>query len=123
MYSRYCFLGAERLASRKNESNGSKRAGEAFMTSTRPAPKPENLLRRPAHPDISEALVHDPVFAFYDRIRADATLGPIFDGVIGDRLDVHLAKRCDFWSSVMSGSGRSEGRSAERRRVGREGVR
>src|SRR3546814_10051002 len=85
MYSRYCFLGAERLASRKTESNGSKRAGEAFMTSTRPAPKPENLLRRPAHPDISEALVHDLVFAFYDRIRADATLGPIFDGVICDR--------------------------------------
>src|SRR3546814_5468730 len=80
------------------------------MTSTRPAPKPENLLRRPAHPDISEALVHDLVFAFYDRIRADATLGPIFDGVIGDRWDEHLAKMCDFWSSVMLASGRYEGR-------------
>lgn len=80
------------------------------MTSTRPAPKPENLLRRPAHPDISEALVRDLVFAFYDRIRADATLGPIFDGVIGDRWDEHLAKMCDFWSSVMLASGRYEGR-------------
>src|SRR3546814_3398986 len=69
------------------------------MTSTRPAPKPENLLRRPAHPDISEALVHDLVFAFYDRIRADATLGPIFDGIIGDRWDEHLAKMFDFWRS------------------------
>src|SRR3546814_8922351 len=117
MYSRYCFLGAERLASRKNESNGSKRAGEAFMTSTRPAPKPENLLRRPAHPDISEALVHDLVFAFYDRIRADATLGPIFDGVIGDRWDEHLAKMCDFWSSVMLASGRYEGRDRKSTRL------
>src|SRR3546814_3880177 len=61
-----------------------------------------------AHPDISEALVHDLVFAFYDRIRADATLGPIFDGVIGDRWDEHLAKMCDFWSSVMLASGRYE---------------
>src|SRR3546814_16448507 len=80
------------------------------MTSTRPAPKPENLLRRPAHPDISAALVHDLVFAFYDRIRADATPGPIFDGVIGDRWDENLAKMCAFWSSVMLATGRSEGR-------------
>jgi hemoglobin len=79
------------------------------MTAAPSPPKPENLLRNPAHPDISEALVRDLVFAFYDRIRADATLGPIFDGVIGDRWDAHLAKMCDFWSSVMLKSGRYEG--------------
>src|SRR3546814_9472416 len=80
------------------------------MTPTRPAPGTANLLRRPVHPDISEALVRDLVFAVYDRIRVDATLGPIFDGVIGDRWDEHLAKMCDFWSSVTLVSGRYEGR-------------
>lgn len=70
----------------------------------------ENLLRRPVHPDLSEALVRDLVFGFYDRVRADPTLGPIFDGVIGDGWDEHLAKMCDFWSSVTMMTGRYAGK-------------
>ena len=59
---------------------------------------------------ITEPMIHDVVHAFYGRIRQDAVLGPIFDGVIQDRWDHHLAKMCDFWSSVLLMTGRYEGR-------------
>ena len=42
--------------------------------------------------------------AFYARVRADATLGPIFRSRIGDGDDEwarHIAKIGDFWSNVM----------------------
>jgi hemoglobin len=46
------------------------------------------------------ALVH----TFYDAVRADAVLAPVFDAVIGDRWDTHLARMVDFWSTVMLGT-------------------
>ena len=58
---------------------------------------------------VTEAMIHELVHAFYDRVRADPSLGPIFDRVIGDRWDEHLAKLCDFWSSVLLMSGRFKG--------------
>ncbi len=69
----------------------------------------ENPRRKPVHPDISEDMVHQLVHAFYAKIRADAVLGPIFDRAIGDGWGPHLAKMCDFWSSVMLMSGRYKG--------------
>jgi len=73
-------------------------------------PGADNLLRRPVHPALTEQLVHDLVHAFYGRVRADATLGPIFEAVVAGRWDEHLAKMCDFWSSVTLATGRYEGR-------------
>ena len=58
---------------------------------------------------INDAMIHALVHGFYDKVRADAELGPIFDRVIGDGWDAHLAKMCDFWSSVMLTSGRYKG--------------
>tara|TARA_R110000868_G_scaffold48678_1_gene157621 strand:- start:121 stop:510 length:390 start_codon:yes stop_codon:yes gene_type:complete len=52
-----------------------------------------------------EILVRD----FYDHIRADAVLGPIFARVIGDDWEPHLQKMFAFWSSVMLMSGRYKG--------------
>lgn len=52
-----------------------------------------------------EALVH----AFYGKVRRDPALGPIFDRVIGDGWDEHLARMCDFWSSVLLMTGRFKG--------------
>lgn len=75
----------------------------------RPVMVPENPRRKPVHPDISEGMVHQLVHAFYAKIRADAVLGPIFDRAIGDGWGPHLAKMCDFWSSVMLMSGRYKG--------------
>lgn len=65
-------------------------------------------LRQPAHPEIDEEMIHRLVHGFYGRVRGDAVLGPIFDRVIQD-WDTHLAKMCDFWSSVMLMSGRYKG--------------
>lgn len=45
---------------------------------------------------------------FYDRVRADAELGPIFNDAIHDWPE-HLDRLGDFWSSVMLGSGRYKG--------------
>jgi hemoglobin len=60
-------------------------------------------------PSVSEEMIHRQVHAFYARVRADADLGPIFARVIGENWDPHLAKMCDFWSSVMLTSGRYKG--------------
>ncbi|WP_443969641.1 group III truncated hemoglobin [Sphingobium sp. CR28] len=45
---------------------------------------------------------------FYDRVRADAELGPIFNDAIHDWPE-HLDKLTAFWSSVMLTSGRYKG--------------
>jgi hemoglobin len=69
----------------------------------------ENPRRLPVHPDISEDMIHGLVHAFYAKVRADAALGPIFARAIGEDWGPHLAKMCDFWSSVMLTSGRYKG--------------
>ena len=48
------------------------------------------------------------VNAFYARVRADAQLGPVFNGAIDDWPE-HLGKLADFWSSVMLTTGRYKG--------------
>lgn len=58
---------------------------------------------------ITEGLIRDVVHAFYTRIRVDPALGPIFNRVIGDQWDAHLARMCDFWSSVLLMTGRFKG--------------
>jgi hemoglobin len=69
----------------------------------------ENPRRKPVHAEVSETMVKTLVHAFYVKIREDCVLGPIFARVIGDDWDPHLAKMCDFWSSVMLMSGRYKG--------------
>jgi hemoglobin len=41
------------------------------------------------------------VYLFYDRIRADDVLGPIFDEVAHVDWPAHLPRMCDFWESVL----------------------
>jgi len=45
---------------------------------------------------------------FYARVRADAELGPIFNGAVEDWPE-HLRTLSSFWSSVMLGSGSYKG--------------
>jgi hemoglobin len=59
--------------------------------------------------EISEEMIAALVHAFYGKVRADAALGPIFNTVIGENWDTHLARMCDFWSSVMRMTGRYKG--------------
>jgi len=58
---------------------------------------------------IDEAMIEKLVHAFYGKIRSDSILGPIFARVIVGDWEPHLAKMCDFWSSVMLMSGRYKG--------------
>jgi hemoglobin len=63
-------------------------------------------------PDVlDEAMVHAVVHGFYDEIRRDALLGPVFNSRIApEAWPVHLAKMCDFWSSMLLRTGRYDGR-------------
>jgi len=38
---------------------------------------------------------------FYDRIREDEILGPIFNNIIQDRWLIHLEKMYKFWQTVL----------------------
>jgi hemoglobin len=63
-------------------------------------------------PDLlDEDLVHAVVHGFYDKIRADELLGPIFYSVIPpEAWPHHLAKMCSFWSSLLLRTGSYDGR-------------
>lgn len=41
---------------------------------------------------------------FYSAIREDELLGPIFNGIIGDRWPEHLGKMYSFWETVLLGN-------------------
>jgi hemoglobin len=59
---------------------------------------------------VDEAMIHAVVHAFYDRVRRDPLLAPIFARIADDSWSAHLDKLCDFWSSVMLMTGRFKGR-------------
>jgi hemoglobin len=66
---------------------------------------------RPLPGQLDERMIHGVVHGFYDEIRKDALLGPVFNGAIAPQdWPRHLAKMCDFWSSLMLRTGRYEGR-------------
>jgi hemoglobin len=57
---------------------------------------------------VTEPMIHAMVHGFYGKVRTDPALGPIFNREVGD-WDEHLAKMCDFWSSVLLMTGRFRG--------------
>lgn len=59
---------------------------------------------------IDDAYVSLLVEAFYERIRADSVLGPVFNDAIGDAWPIHLSKMKDFWASVAFNAGRYSGK-------------
>lgn len=50
---------------------------------------------------VTPELIEKLVYRFYDQVRADPLLGPVFDKEIGDGWDHHLPKMVAFWSSVI----------------------
>ena len=62
-----------------------------------------------ARTGINEALIRELVHAFYDRVRADGMIGPVFADRIKD-WGPHLERMCAFWSSVVLMTGRYHGR-------------
>lgn len=82
--------------------------------------EPENRRARivaaiEAETGINERMIERLVHRFYDKVRADTVLGPIFDARIAD-WQPHLARMCAFWSSVVLISGRYHGRPMEAHR-------
>ncbi|MEM5437155.1 group III truncated hemoglobin [Paraburkholderia diazotrophica] len=71
---------------------------ETFST----IPAIERLATRYAEPD--EENIRELVYAFYDRVRADALLGPVFEEKLAGRWDEHLPKMCVFWGSLVLGA-------------------
>jgi len=62
-----------------------------------------------ARTGINEEMIRLLVHAFYDRVRADGVLGPIFSARISN-WEPHLERMCAFWSSVTRMTGRYHGR-------------
>ena len=61
-----------------------------------------------AQTGITEAMIARLVHAFYDKVRADEMLGPVFAARVHD-WEPHLAQMCAFWSSVALMTGRYHG--------------
>lgn len=57
---------------------------------------------------LEEVAIRPVVERFYDHVRADAALGPVFAAAVQDWND-HHARLADFWSSVMLTTGRYKG--------------
>lgn len=59
--------------------------------------------------ELTEDGIRRLVDAFYEKVRADPQLAPIFHRAIPGDWEPHLATMRDFWSSVMFTSGRYKG--------------
>ena len=49
------------------------------------------------------------VDGFYERVRRDPELGPVFEAALGGRWAHHMPKMYDFWSAVLLTNGRYKG--------------
>ncbi len=47
--------------------------------------------------------------AFYEKLRSDARLAPVFADALGNDWAAHIATMCDFWGSAMRVSRRYDG--------------
>jgi hemoglobin len=52
---------------------------------------------RAASVGLTEALVRKVIVSFYDKVRSDALLGPIFSKAIGNGWDSHIERIVGFW--------------------------
>ncbi len=41
------------------------------------------------------------VHTFYDKVREDNLLGPVFENVVQGQWQPHLEKMCSFWNTVL----------------------
>jgi len=71
--------------------------------------RPEMTAAIMAETGLDEWILRDLVHSFYDKVRRDAILGPIFAARITDWAP-HLERMVAFWSSVALMTGRYHGR-------------
>jgi hemoglobin len=53
------------------------------------------------HLELNRESIATLVHTFYDGVRADAVLGPVFNAAIGDHWETHLGRMVDFWCTTM----------------------
>lgn len=59
---------------------------------------------------VDEESIRRLVHGFYDAVRRDDVIGPIFlQKIAPERWPFHLGRMCDFWSSVLLRTGRYHG--------------
>jgi len=58
--------------------------------------------------NLQEALLPGLLDRFYERVREDSLIGPLFNELVQD-WSTHMVRLTDFWSSVMLTSGRYKG--------------
>lgn len=46
---------------------------------------------------------------FYNKVREDTLIGPIFDNIAHVNWDTHLPKMYDFWENILFGTGNYKG--------------
>ena len=59
--------------------------------------------------EAAEEQIKTVVHNFYERVRQDGLLGPVFERAIGDDWDIHLRKMCDFWQTILVQTGGYKG--------------
>jgi hemoglobin len=64
----------------------------------------------PHYANVTAEQISRLVDEFYSEIRKDPRLGPVFNGVIGDRWPPHLERMKGFWRSVLLKTGEYSGR-------------
>lgn len=53
------------------------------------------------HHELNRNAIAQLVHEFYDEVRRDPGLQPVFDAAIGENWGPHLERMVDFWSTVM----------------------
>lgn len=49
---------------------------------------------------VNEAILRRVIVAFYERVKRDDRLGPVFAAIVGNDWDAHVEKVCSFWLYV-----------------------
>jgi hemoglobin len=58
---------------------------------------------------ITESSIRAMVDRFYERVRKDAVLSPIFDRELAGKWDTHMPRMYAFWTKLLLGSGEFQG--------------
>lgn len=58
---------------------------------------------------ITEESIYLLVDTFYDAVRKDEVLGPVFENALQGRWSAHMPRMVDFWSTVLLGTGSFQG--------------
>ncbi len=66
--------------------------------------------RDPLHPDITQALLNKLVHQFYESIREDKELAPLFNDTIQDNWPEHLDRMTQFWGAIALKTGAYKGK-------------